>query len=225
MSQHPFHAVIFDMDGVLIDTVLLHWRAYNEILVEKYGVSMPTEELHTIIGMSLAEQVPILNERFSITIDADAFIQEANLRKETAMTNLVPKEGVVQLLDQLKTTGILLGVGTSTSEPIAKARLEKVGIRDYFDVIVGEESVIRHKPNPEVYLRVADALHVAPEACIVFEDAPSGIRAAKEAGMHAVAVQTAYVPVTMLQNADRVIQGLDKVSIEDLASIFKKGGV
>lgn len=220
MSQHPFRAVIFDMDGVLIDTVLLHWRTYNEILAEKYGVSMPVEELHTIIGMSLAEQLPILNERFSIAIDADAFIQEANLRKEVAMANLIPKAGVVQLLDELKSNGFLLGVGTSTSEPTATSRLERIGIRTHFDAIVGEESVMRHKPNPEVYLKVADMLHVAPEACVVFEDAPSGVEAARSAGMKVIAVSTPYVPASRFASADLTVGSLEEVSVEKIRSLF-----
>lgn len=218
----PYQAVIFDMDGVLIDTVLLHWSAYNELLEDWYGVSVAESELFGLIGMSLAEQIPILNQKFDIHIDTETFIEAANARKELAMKDLVPKEGVVNLLKDLKGHGISLGVGTSTSEETARTRLNNISIFDYFDVIIGEESVAQHKPNPEVYLRVADALNVQSQHCIVLEDAPSGIRAANDAGMTSVAVQTSYVLPEQLADADHIIQSLHDLSYEKLV-LIKEG--
>ena len=218
--KHSFDAAIFDMDGVLIDTVLLHWKAYNELLMEWYGVSMPTDELYQIVGMSLAEQIPILNEKLSITIDADAFILEANGRKERAMSALAPKPGVAELLRILRAEGIRLGVGTSTSEEVARQRLESIAIEDYFDTIVGEERVKLHKPDPEVYLTVAKQLGVAPRRCVVFEDAPSGLSAAIGAGMKTVAIQSSYVPRPMLAKANSIIETLEDITVKRIDALF-----
>ncbi len=221
MRSSEIRSVIFDMDGVLIDTVLLHWKAYNELLIQRYGVSVKEEELADLIGMSLPEQIPLLEKKFNITIDGLSFVNDANTLKEKSMQHIVSKPGVEALLQDLKEKKIKLGVGTSTSESVAKKRLTDIGIAHYFDVIVGEESIANHKPDPEVYNRVAEMLKVKPEQSVVFEDAPTGIAAAKSAGMHCVAVQTTYVPKSYLSNADYIVPTLENLNFSSISKLLK----
>lgn len=210
------YAVIFDMDGVLIDTVNIHWEIYNTMLKEKYNVTVKDEELAELIGMSLAEQIPLLNQKYGINIDADSFIPEAEQRKYKALSDLRPKDGVIEILRNLQSLGIIMGVGTSTPEKAAKQRLRDIGISDFFETIIGEESVTNHKPNPEVYLRVAEQLGYSPGACIVFEDAPNGIKAAKSAGMYCIGLENNYTTRKQLAEADAIISSFLNFSYSDI---------
>ena len=210
------------MDGVLIDTVLLHWRAYNVILNSDYGVSVKDSQLASLVGMSLPEQIPVLNKMLSISIEALNFIQKADKLKETYMNNLAPKAGVVQLLTDLKKHGILMAVGTSSSEIAANQRLKQVGIDHFFELIVGEEHVANHKPDPEVYLTCAKLLGVESPACVVIEDALNGLMAAQAAGIASVGVQTSYVnSSTLAEQANLVVDSLEEVNFMVLDSTNK----
>lgn len=222
MTDTSFRAAIFDMDGVLIDTVLLHWEAYNEVLFEKYGKKVTQSQLTGLIGMTLDQQIPLLNDMFKITIDSETFIPEANKRKELKMAQLAPKEGVVDFLRDLHDNHIKLGVGTSTSEVVAKDLLTNIGIVHFFDCIVGEESVVKHKPDPEVYITVAKQLGVEPDRCIVFEDAPKGVSAGVRAGMKVVAIQTSYVPSSELEAANVTIPSFNGVDLATINSLLDK---
>lgn len=222
MSSTSIRAAIFDMDGVLIDTVLLHWEAYNELLFEKHGVKVTQNQLGGLIGMTLDQQIPLLNDMFNIKIDAESFIPEANRRKEEKMATLKPKEGVVNFLQDLHDNHIKLGVGTSTSEVTAKDRLTNIGIAHFFVHIIGEESVAKHKPDPEVYITVAKQLDVEPEHCIVFEDAPKGISSGVRAGMKVIAIQTSYVSPADLKEASVTIPSFDGVDFATIHSLLNK---
>jgi len=213
---------IFDMDGVLIDTVSRHWNAYNEILEEMYGVRVDDTEIANLIGMSLPEQLPILKKKFNIKIDADKFVPLANERKEQAMDGIEPKPGVVKLLRSLKDQGIKSGVGTSTSRITAIERLKNIGIYDCFSVVIGEEDVTHHKPDPEVYNLVAQKLDADPKATVVFEDAPSGIEAAISAGMKSVGICTTYTTREKLSRADLVVNSLEEVTLETIQMLLKR---
>jgi len=214
--------VIFDMDGVLMDTVAIHWKAYNDLLQEKFGVTVGNEDLANLIGMSLGEQIPILNTKFGINIDAETFVPLADKRKEKFMDKLVPKDGVVELLRSLKDSGVKMGVGTSTSRITAEQRLKNIGIHNYFSVIVGGEDVTIHKPDPEVYELVASQLGVKPEECVVFEDAPNGIEAAISAGMKSVGICTTYTTGEKLSRADLMVNSLEEVTLETIQMLLKR---
>ncbi len=214
-------AVIFDMDGVLIDTVIIHWRLYNKILAE-YGVHVDDSELSSLVGMSLDEQIPVLNERYNVKIKAKEFVDRAEKLKEQALRSLEPKEGVVELLKQLKSANVATAVGTSSSKIAAERQLKQIEIIDFFQSIVGREDIDHHKPAPDVYLKAAEAINVLPENCIVVEDAPNGITAAINAGMKSIGICSNYVQAKELSNAELVVNSLSDVSMEDIYNILKK---
>ncbi len=220
MDKGSQTAVIFDMDGVLIDTIHIHWDAYNTLLAE-YGAHVENEQLSKLVGMSLDEQIPVLNKMFNIAIDQDDFLLRAEIEKKLALGNLVPKEGVVELLNSLSEAGIAIAVGTSSPTVAANSELEKIGIRDKFKCLVGREGVKHHKPDPEVYLSAARLLGVESYDCLVFEDAPNGILAAKRAGMKSIGIKSDYVKDEELDIADLVIGSLKDIDIETIDKLIK----
>lgn len=219
MKEHPPFAVLFDMDGVLIDSVGLNWQAYNEVLTKQYGFRVPVADISNYVGRTLTDQISLLSEHYHVAIDTEPFIHESDRIKQRLFATLEPKPGVVALLKELQAAAIPRAVGTSMSLATTKARLTTAGLWQYFDAIVTEEDTKRHKPHPEVFLKAAAKLRVDPAQCIVFEDAPAGVEAAKSGGMMCIAVTTPIVDRHDLSQADRVVNSLTTVNLPDLRSL------
>jgi HAD superfamily hydrolase (TIGR01509 family) len=218
MSRHDF-AVIFDMDGVLIDSVRFHWQAMNQVLA-KYNIHIEDSQLRNYIGQSVVHQLNQISEKFNIPLDVDAIVEELKPIKEELQKGIQPKEGVVQLLNLLSESKVPIAVGTSSTTLDTDRKLTDAGILNYFDVLVTHDDVTKHKPDPTVYLTAAERLNAQPGNCVVFEDAPSGILAAKSAGMICIAVQTPFTNADDLSGADIVVNSLSDVGIEFISKLI-----
>lgn len=208
------------MDGVLIDSVGLNWQAYNEVLSSRYDVRVSENEIGNYVGRTLLTQVFLLNQHFHIQIDANAFTRDTDAIKDKLFKTIQPKPGVVTLLKSLEAAHIPRAVGTSMSLETTKARLTTAGIWQYFDTFVTEEDVKQHKPQPDVFLRVAEKLHTAPGHCVIFEDAPAGVEAAKSGGMKCIAVETPLVDRQNLSSADSIVTSLEAVDVPMLRKLL-----
>lgn len=215
-------AVIFDMDGVLIDSVGLNWQAYNRVLERHYGFKVAGEELDEYVGMSLNDQIMLLSQNFGVKIDILTFEKESSKLKSKLFDTLRPKDGVVHLLKSLHEAGIPTGVGTSSPRNVAIDRLTKAGIWSYFEVCITEEDVKAHKPFPDVYIKTARMMKIQPESCVVIEDAPNGVEAARRSGMKCVAVTTPYVAPDKLQGADLIVESIKDISVSGLQELMCK---
>ena len=213
-------AVIFDIDGVLIDSVEINWQAYNQVL-EEYNCHIKEQEIHNYVGMSLKDQVKLLNHKQKINIDYEEFEHKTNRIKDLLFQNTQPKEGAVKLLEELEGANIAIAAGTSLPREIAHERLFQAHILKYFDICVVEEDVELHKPYPDVYLLASEKLGVHPDRCIVIEASPAGIQAAKQAHMKCIAVKTPYVAKNMLDNADKLVTSLENLSLKYLSNIIE----
>ena len=129
--------------------------------------------------------------------------------------------GSRELLTALKQAGIPRAVGSSTSRINLDAIFASTGLGEFFDVVVSAEDVINGKPAPDVFLKAAELLGIPPQRCIVFEDALFGIEAARRAGMKVVAVATTN-PLELLSHADRAVQSLAEISIQELQSLSRR---
>lgn len=214
-------AVIFDMDGVLIDSVGLNWRAMNQVLGDDYGIHVDDTDIQSYLGKTLRDQVSQLNATYGVSIDYDSFLKATDTAKEELFASIRPKDGVVSLLQTLRGDNFPMGVGTSMPRDSTEQRLKTAGIFEYFEVIITEDDVMRHKPDPEVYLKTAESLGVDAAHCIVFEDAPNGLEAAERAGMKCVAVRTVYVPDTYLARANLVVSSLNDINIKQLYGLIR----
>lgn len=184
MNNHN-RAVIWDLDGTLIDSAHYHWEAWQAVMaVENFTLTY--DEYVADFGKRNDE---ILRGRLGADLPDD-FIARVSLAKEEAYRHLVRTKGLVLLpgagywLERLKAEGWLQALGTSAPRGNIDAVFATLGIEKFFDVVMSSEEVKAGKPSPDVFLVAAEKMGVAPAACVVIEDAPAGIEAARRAGMN-----------------------------------------
>lgn len=176
-------AVIFDMDGTLIDSIGV-WAKVDVDYLKKLGYDLPSDLRRDIEGLSFPETAVYFKSRFSIQDSLEDIMKEwKSMVKEYYHHHIPLKEGVLSYLNKLKEQGIKLGIATSNSMDLAVAVLKHNGILDYFDEIVTTDEVPRDKSFPDVFLEASRRLGVSPENCLVFEDTYCAILGAKAAGM------------------------------------------
>ena len=188
-------AVIFDIDGTIVDNMHLHAEAFA-LFAERHGLPPLTrEDRSRLDGRRNSEIFPIL---FNRDVPRDEWLayehEKESLYRELSRGRLTPMKGLQALIQRLRATGIPMALATSAPEPNVNHTLNELGLAGAFPVIVRGDQVPRGKPAPDVFLEAARRLHVAPEHCLVFEDAPMGIEAAHAAGMPVVALTTSFQP-------------------------------
>jgi beta-phosphoglucomutase-like phosphatase (HAD superfamily) len=188
MNHRP-EAFIFDMDGLLLDTEGVYkrsWTAASRAL----GFDLTDELYLTLIGITIADCEKRLVAHFGDGFPLDRFRADARTGYEAivAAEGIPLKPGVLAALEWAAERNVPCGIGTSTVTEEARQRLTRHGLLDRFSVVVGGDQIKRGKPDPETFLKVAEALGHKPEHCLVFEDAHSGVRAAVAAGMPVVLV-------------------------------------
>lgn len=182
-------AVIFDVDGTLLDTERIYMQAWKEAAAE-LGYVMPNSVLQKTRAVNTKDAARIFETEigngfsYAQTRPIRVRIAEEIIARESPIL----KSGVLELLDYLDEKGIQLAVASSTNTQTTKEHLAASGIADRFAVIVGGDMIVNGKPHPDIFLKAAELLGVAPEACIVVEDSPAGIRAGHAAGMKTVLV-------------------------------------
>ena len=203
-------AVIFDMDGVLADSEPLYLAGINQVL-EAYGVELTPAENEETIGTTVEVTWGKVIERFSLPPEA---YEECVRRYDQAMETLLrepqePLPGVRPLLAELRRRGTPYALASSAWPNWIASLLEATSLAGSFDVIVSRTMVEHGKPAPDIFLYAAERLGVAPERCIVLEDTPTGIAAAKAAGMYAVQMRAASTAFPPLPEADLVLDSLE----------------
>ncbi len=187
LPNRVFDGYIFDCDGTLADTMPLHHQAFARVVAEA-GCEFSEELFYSWGGRPTPEIVASINNHFHLDLD----IAEATLRKENyfleTLSQVRPITPVVDIAREMAVFGRRLAVASGGHRKYVEATLDAIGIKNLFGVIVCAEDYARGKPAPDVFLTTAARLGVAPSECIVFEDSPSGIAAAKAAGMQCVTV-------------------------------------
>jgi beta-phosphoglucomutase len=212
-------AVIFDMDGVLVDTFDAHFESWN-VVARQEGTEMTRQQFAETFGRTSREIITLLWPEKRDDLSA---IREFDDRKEVAFREIIANEfpampGVGTLLQSLAADGISMAVGSSGPPPNVALVLEKLGAAEIFDALVTGEDVTRGKPDPQVFLMAADRLGIPPERCIVVEDAQPGVAAARAAGMRCVGIASAGRSRDDLTEADLVIDSLTELN----PNVFRK---
>jgi len=185
-------ACIFDMDGTLIDSMSL-WYDIDVAYFKKYNKILPDDYQTKIEGLSVIETAIFTKENYGFDISIDYMIDEWNQMAYEQYANRIEfKPFAKNFLISLKEKGYKLGVATSNSKYLFEAFSKKSGLDQLIDFAVTGEDVECGKPDPECYLKVASALNVKPEECLVFEDITQGLQAAINAGMKSCAVYDLY---------------------------------
>ena len=185
-------AVIFDLDGSLVDSMWI-WREIDIEYLGRFGIDLPEGLQGEIEGMSFNETALFFKEKFGLLDPIETIKQDWNQMARHKYINEVPlKEGVLEFLEFCKNSGIKLGIATSNSRELVDHIANAHGLNQYFDCIITGCEITKGKPAPDIYLAVAEALNVLPSECLVFEDIIPGIMAGKSAGMKVCAVEDAY---------------------------------
>jgi len=213
-------ASIFDWDGVVIDSSRQHEESWERLASEE---ARPLPEGHFKAGFGRKNEF-IIPQILQWTADS-AEVRRLSLRKEALYREIIverglePLPGVRPWLERLAAAGIPCAIGSSTHRENIEVSLDVLGLRTFFQDIVTSEDVSHGKPDPEVFLKAAEKLGIAPALCVVFEDAHVGIEAAHRAGMRVIAVATTN-PLADLGKADRAVMRLDELTIEAVGKWF-----
>lgn len=185
-------AVIFDLDGSLVDSMWM-WRDIDIEYLGKFGIPLPENLQREIEGMSFSETAVYFKEHFNIPDSIEQMKEDWNRMAWDKYLHEVPlKEGVADFLSGCRDRGILLGIATSNSRELVENIADVHGFHNTFQCIMTGCDVAHGKPFPDIYLAVAEQLSVKPENCLVFEDIIPGIQAGKSAGMRVCAVDDDY---------------------------------
>ena len=211
-------AIIFDMDGVLIDSAAAHYESWRRLAAE-LGRQLTLEQFSATFGQQNRDIIP---QFFGGHPDAERIAELAE-RKEVIYRDLVRGQmpaidGAVDLVRRCHAAGLRLAVGSSGPQPNIALALDELGITDCFETIVHEKDVTRGKPDPQVFLLAAERLGIEPGACAVIEDAPTGIQAALAAGMTAIGLTTHH-PREKLAAAHQVVDRLADLTPTDIAAM------
>ncbi len=212
VRQMTTEAVIFDMDGLLIDSEPL-WRVAMIELFAGVGVELDEDRCRETMGLRIDEVVDVWYEREPWTGLAPGQLSDAINRRVIELVEEAAdiQPGVQQSIDFVATKGVAIGLASSSGYALIDAGLGRAGIRDYFDVVHSAQDEKNGKPNPDVYLSAAAKLGVEPEACIAVEDSPNGILAAKAAKMRCLVVPDPDLrrdPAYLL--ADAIVDSLEE---------------
>lgn len=203
-QQRP---VVFDLDGVLIDSEMLAWEAWRTVL-GGYGMVVRDEDVAALTGRTEEVAYHHFAARGRLPEFSRFWEQIAEATFELFDARLTAYEDAVDTLDVLIDRGHPVAVASSSPRSRVDRSLRSVQLADRFDFIVAGDEVTNGKPDPEIFLTAAAGLGVAPAACIAVEDAPAGVRAAKSAGMRVVAVERGMFSREDLSEADVIVPRL-----------------
>ena len=186
-------AVIFDIDGTIVDNMHLHAEAFG-VFAERHGLPPLTKaDRARLDGRRNSEIFPVLFNREVGRDEWQAYEREKEgLYRELSKGRLLPMKGLHALIERLQLERIPMALATSAPQLNVEHTLAELGLRDAFPIIVRGDEVARGKPAPDVFIEAARRLNVDAAACLVFEDAPMGIEAAHAAGMRVVALTTSF---------------------------------
>jgi beta-phosphoglucomutase len=208
-------ACIFDLDGVIVDTAVYHYKAWKR-LANELGFDLTEEDNEKLKGVSRVRSLELILQWGGVTKTA-AEQEELAARKNEwyveMINRMTPAEilpGAKEFLIACRQAGLKTALGSASKN--SGTILGKVGIANLFDAVIDGNKVSKPKPDPEVFLKGAEELGMPPANCVVFEDAIAGVEAAKNGGMKAVGVGSPDV----LYEADLVISGLNEMSLEKL---------
>jgi beta-phosphoglucomutase len=212
-------ACLFDLDGVIVDTAKYHFKAWKQ-LANQLGIDFTEAENEKLKGVSRMESLQLILNWGGIQKSEKEMLELTTLKNDWYVAMITEMEadeilpGAASLLEELRQNNIKIALGSASKNSVTI--LQKINLLDAFDAIIDGTKVAKSKPNPEVFLKGAEALGFKPEHCIVFEDAEAGVEAAINAQMRVVGIGSKEV----LHQANFVVDGLHQISYQKLKEVF-----
>jgi beta-phosphoglucomutase len=214
-------AIIFDMDGVLIDSNPAHKIALKQFC-KQHGHDLTEQQLREkIYGRTNKDWIPNIFPGIDEKTRQQYADEKEALFREIYAKDIVPLKGLVSFLEMLDKNNISRAIGTSAPKPNVDFTLSKTNLENYFKIILDEKFVTRGKPDPEIYIKCVAALNFPAQKCIVFEDSISGVQAGKAAGCKVVGVTTTHT-AKELGDIDFAIRDFEEISLDDLEEIANR---
>lgn len=214
-------AIIFDMDGVIINSEPVHFEVEQELL-EKLGGKMSKEAHVAFVGTTDHYMWSTLKEQFNLEPAVEKIIK---MKKEM----FIEKFDEIELMDNFKelmlslyNEGYPMAIASSNNRKIVNKVVEKFGLSNYMNFIISGEEVHKGKPDPEIFLTAAKKINVNPKCCLVIEDASNGVKAAKAAKMKCVGLENIYSGNQDLSEADLVINNLAELDLNIIKELLAK---
>jgi len=211
-------ACIFDLDGVIVDTARYHFLAWKR-LTDQLGIHFTIEDNERLKGVSRMASLEIILEIGNVKMDEHKKLEYATLKNKwyvEYISKMTPGEilpGSIPFINELRKADIRTAIGSaSKNTPMI---LERVGIRELFDAVSDGNIISKAKPDPEVFLKAAEMVHVSPDACVVFEDAVAGVQAALNAKMKCIGIGSPGI----LTKAHFVVPGLYEMNLAKLKTL------
>ena len=214
-------AVIYDLDDLMVNSVELHFRAFDEALKE-YNHSLDEVPISTqsrFVGVRIIDISKELIDFFDLDTTLEEFYKKRTDIFLSLVKDVQAMPGLLESLKLFKSSGLKLAIASSGTMNYIDIIVDKFKIRSYFDVIVSGDDVSKGKPDPETYIVAANRLQLKPTECVVLEDATNGINAAKAAGCKCIAVINVYTPEQNLSGADRTVKSLNEITMDMIRSL------
>ncbi len=225
MSDLPgLDAVIFDMDGLLVDTETLSYRAWVALLARDYGVTLSEADHALMVGTSGLGSWQIVRDRFNLALDLPADYPKLRAARDEFYLALVnegvtPMPGAPALVRACREAGLRLGIASSSPLAQIERIVAQLDLAALFDALASGHEVPESKPDPAIYRLACQRLGVAPEAAVAIEDSGPGVAAARAAGLRCLAVPNAYTLAHDFSGASAVVESLERVTPADLAAL------
>lgn len=208
-------AVIFDRDGVLIDSEYTNVKA-AELAFGEFGIQLTEDEKQWIVGRHPLDYTIPLMEKYDFDFDKYRALQREKYRQVLESTPVFEK--TIELLKEIHRKGLLIALCTSSNRADSEKILEGIGIKKLFTELVTKEDYSKSKPDPEPYLLTAQRLGVKPEECLVIEDSEMGLKSALSAGMQCIVIYNEYTKGHDFSGALEVVSSADEINSEDIIS-------
>ena len=216
-------AVIFDMDGVIIDSEPLHYKAYH-LMFDEVGINVSAELYDSLTGKSTINVCKQLKEEFNLTHSPQELASIKRRHYDVIFENdkdfdLI--KGVRALIEEYHANGLTLVLGSSATMASINRIFQRFGLDRYFKDKLSGAELKASKPHPEIFIKAAKATGFSPEECIVIEDATNGIEAAKGAGIFCVGFDSEHSKNQDYSKADLVINDFDQINFKHIKEIFE----
>lgn len=215
--------VIFDMDGVLIDSEPAYMEM-NKKLFGELGIKMNEANYHELVGMSSFNMWTMLKEDFNLSREVNELMKlEKNRMYDILNSDIIagPVKGITELLNSLNEKKYNLCVASSSPKDNIDLVLSKLKLDKYFDYVVSGEDVDKGKPAPDIFLNAAKQFNASPEKCFVIEDSVNGMKAAINAGMKCIGFKNNDTNFQNLSKADLIIQDFNQESITQITAFIE----